>query len=123
MTKPRVEFLVLIVVGTSLFAWRARAQTPEPPSVPPASTLQATASTAGDRPQPYSSHACPSPVAVTDARRKVGAGYKIGDGLGYIGADLIFAPLPHLVVDLQGSWFNRKLGASGFGVAPAYKSS
>jgi hypothetical protein len=46
-------------------------------------------------------------------------GYKIGDGLGYTGADVILSPLPHVALDLQGSWFQKKLGASGFGVAPA----
>jgi hypothetical protein len=51
--------------------------------------------------------------------RQVGMGYKLGDDLGYFGADLILSPLPHIALDLQGSWINKKLGASGFGLAPA----
>src|SRR4051794_20625036 len=49
--------------------------------------------------------------------RHLGVGYKIGNSLGYVGADLILSPIPHLALDLQASWFSRKLGASGFGGA------
>jgi hypothetical protein len=55
----------------------------------------------------------------TSSARQVGMGYKLGDGLGYWGADLILSPIPHIALDLQGSWFSEKFGASGFGVAPA----
>jgi len=51
-----------------------------------------------------------------------GVGYKIGNGLGFLGGDLIVSPLPHVVLDLQANTFsaNTTSGtATGFGLAPA----
>jgi hypothetical protein len=35
----------------------------------------------------------------------LGVGYKLGDGIGFEGADVIISPAPHIVVDLFGSIF------------------
>jgi hypothetical protein len=52
----------------------------------------------------------------------LGLGYKIGNGLGFVGGDLIISPAPHLVFDLQANTFsaNTTSGtATGYGLAPA----
>jgi hypothetical protein len=52
----------------------------------------------------------------------VGLGYKIGNGLGFLGGDLIISPLPHVVLDLQASSFSAGTSsgtATGWGIAPA----
>jgi hypothetical protein len=53
----------------------------------------------------------------------LGIGYKIGNGLGFVGADVIVSPAPHLAFDLQASRFTASSGdgttATGFGLAPA----
>ncbi len=52
----------------------------------------------------------------------VGLGYKIGNGLGFLGGDLIISPIPHVVLDLQASTFSVGTSsgtATGWGVAPA----
>lgn len=36
----------------------------------------------------------------------VGIGYKVGNGLGFLGADAILSPLPHVAFDLQISVFS-----------------
>jgi hypothetical protein len=52
----------------------------------------------------------------------VGVGYKIGNGLGFEGADLIVSPVPHVVLDLQANRFSFSGGigrdATGYGLAP-----
>ena len=56
----------------------------------------------------------------------VGVGYKIGNGLGFLGADLLLRLIPHVVFDLQVNYvsFSESLygGASqtvtGYGLAP-----
>ena len=35
------------------------------------------------------------------AEKKLGVGFKIGDGLGFLGADVIVAPVEHLALDAQ----------------------
>jgi hypothetical protein len=35
----------------------------------------------------------------------LGVGYKLGDGIGFEGADIIVSPAPHIVLDLFGSIF------------------
>jgi hypothetical protein len=61
-------------------------------------------------------------AAPTTVRKKVGAGYKIGNGLGFVGADLIVTPVEHLTFDLQANWFRVSTGdtsANGYGLAPS----
>jgi hypothetical protein len=53
--------------------------------------------------------------------KRIGVGYKAGNGLGYLCADLNLALLRHVDVDLQAGWFPKKYGASGFGVAPTIR--
>lgn len=60
-------------------------------------------------------------VAVPAATKRLGVGYKAGNGLGYLGADLNVTALSHVDVDLQVGWFNEKYGASGFGMAPTIR--
>jgi hypothetical protein len=50
-------------------------------------------------------------------QRKIGVGYKVGNGLGLEGGDVVLRLLPHIVFDLQASYASSG-GASGFGVAP-----
>lgn len=57
---------------------------------------------------------------------QVGAGYKIGNGLGFVGADLLLRLVPHVVFDLQANYVSLSEqvygGASqsvtGYGLAP-----
>jgi hypothetical protein len=56
----------------------------------------------------------------------VGIGYKIGNGLGFLGADLILRLFPHVVLDLQANYFSvnestpgePNQSATGYGFAP-----
>jgi len=62
----------------------------------------------------------PAPDEV--ASKRLGVGYKIGNGLGVVGGDLIIAPVDHLTLDLQANWFHissNGTSASGFGIAPS----
>ena len=40
------------------------------------------------------------------AEKKLGVGYKIGNGLGFVGADVIIAPVEHFALDLQANYFS-----------------
>jgi hypothetical protein len=54
--------------------------------------------------------------------QRVGVGYKIGNGLGFVGADVVLGLVDHLSLDLQVNYasVSTALGqASGFGFAPA----
>ena len=46
----------------------------------------------------------------------LGIGYKLGNGIGFAGADLIVNPLPHLSLDLQVA---QAPVYSGYGLAPS----
>lgn len=51
----------------------------------------------------------------------LGIGYKIGNGLGFLGADAILSPVPHLALDFQISAFGVGTAtgtAYGIGLAP-----
>ncbi len=53
--------------------------------------------------------------------KHVGVGYKIGNGLGFVGGDLIIAPNDHVAFNLQANWFSASANgetATGFGLAP-----
>ena len=50
-------------------------------------------------------------------QRKIGVGYKAGNGLGLEGGDVVLRLLPHVVVDLQANYMTSS-DASGFGVVP-----
>ncbi|HVY60201.1 MAG TPA: hypothetical protein VHF22_01050 [Planctomycetota bacterium] len=49
--------------------------------------------------------------------RTVGIGYKVGNGIGFTGGDLIVRAVPRVVLDLQAS-YGAVDGLTGFGVAP-----
>jgi hypothetical protein len=107
----RLSWFVVVVVTlvVPLIPVAARAGTPPPDATPAAS------------PPP------PLPVAETAppaaAERKIGVGYKIGNGLGFVGADVIVAPIEHLAFDLQINYLSESEGsegtATGLGFAPA----
>jgi hypothetical protein len=64
----------------------------------------------------------PPPEAPPVAEKKLGVGYKLGNGLGFVGADIIVAPIEHLAVDLQVNYesFSEPNGsATGVGFAPS----
>jgi opacity protein-like surface antigen len=56
----------------------------------------------------------------------VGVGYKIGNGLGFIGADLLLRLVPHVVFDLQANYLSLSetvyggttQTVTGYGLAP-----
>jgi hypothetical protein len=57
--------------------------------------------------------------------KHLGVGYKIGNGIGFMGADVIIAPIPHLALDLQANYESATVSngfttqtATGYGVAP-----
>jgi hypothetical protein len=60
----------------------------------------------------------PPPPAPPVPEKKVGLGYKAGNGLGFVGADIIVAPIEHLALDAQ---INEQsdFGATGTGFAVA----
>ena len=83
------------------------------------SAVMMAAVVASSRPT-FAQNAAQSAPAV--ARKRMGVGYKIGNGLGFLGGDLIIAPIPHVTVDLQANWFSMSSGdssATGYGVAPS----
>jgi hypothetical protein len=43
----------------------------------------------------------------------VGVGYKIGNGIGFLGADLILRVLPHVVLDLQANYVSLSESVDG----------
>lgn len=59
--------------------------------------------------------------------RKVGVGYKVGNGIGFTGGDLVYRALPHVSFDLQVSYYFSRdalsdgsaVTYSGMGFAPA----
>jgi len=56
------------------------------------------------------------------ASKHLGLGYKIGNGLGFVGADVIISPIDHVTADLQANWFSESANgtsATGYGIAPA----
>lgn len=53
-------------------------------------------------------------VVTTPAAPMLGIGYKLGNGIGFAGADVIVNPMPNLSLDLQVASFD-----GGFAYAPA----
>lgn len=49
--------------------------------------------------------------------RKIGVGYKIGNGIGFVGGDLILRLIPHVAFDLQASYASID-NLTGYGLAP-----
>jgi hypothetical protein len=55
----------------------------------------------------------------------LGIGYKIGNGIGFVGADLLVHPISHVTIDLQANYASVDAGdgsgrtVTGYGLAPA----
>ena len=86
---------------------------PPPPGYPPPGAYPA-----------YSPYPPPPPpdVKVPASATTLGLGYKIGNGLGFLGGDILLSPAPHVVLDLQANTFSAATDsgtATGFGLAPA----
>jgi len=60
---------------------------------------------------------------VTPPEKTLGIGYKLGNGIGFLGGDVIVHPIPHLTFDLYGTYFQLKASTgetgSGWAAAPA----
>jgi len=59
---------------------------------------------------------------VPSSATTLGVGYKIGNGLGFLGGDIVISPAPHIALDLQGNTFSAATTsgtATGYGLAPA----
>jgi hypothetical protein len=84
---------------------------------------------APDAPPPAAPGAVPTAepatpgVAATPHERMFGLGYKAGNGIGFLGADLVIDPIPHLGVDLQAAFMpvstNTGETSNIYAVAPA----
>jgi hypothetical protein len=61
------------------------------------------------------------------AERRLGVGYKLGNGIGFYGGDLVVDPLPHLSLDLYASYISQSADsggtATGFALAPALQGA
>ena len=61
-------------------------------------------------------------AAESSAPHRLGVGYKIGNGLGFLGADLVAGLTEHLTLGLQANYFAVQSGAGetakGYGVVP-----
>jgi hypothetical protein len=61
----------------------------------------------------------------TDAQL-IGLGYKIGNGIGLLGADVVVRAIPHVALDLQANYLSQAVDtgygttdtATGYGLAP-----
>src|SRR5262249_1615808 len=84
----------------------ARAPPADAPAAPPVAEPPPTATSA----------AAPADEVV---RKRVGLGYKIGNGLGLVGFDLIVNVVDHVTLDVQGNWISEDAGngqsATGWG--------
>lgn len=57
----------------------------------------------------------------TGPERKLGIGYKIGNGVGFVGGDIVINPIEHISIDLQANYASvgTNVGtAKGFALAP-----
>lgn len=74
-------------------------------------------------PAPYGAARPPQAPQVEAARpTHFGLGYKVGNGLGFAGGDLIISPVPHVALDLQANYMSVSTSygtAGGYGLAPA----
>jgi hypothetical protein len=68
----------------------------------------------------------PAPPTVA-AEKRLGVGYKLGNGIGFYGGDVVIDPLPHLSLDLYASYVSQEADgggtATGFALAPAVQGA
>ena len=116
LVVPIAASLVVMVLAPQVVV----AETPTPP---PATTAP-YAPPPGHSPEsngPDMNRPIPTPPPVPP-ERLLGIGFKIGNGLGFTGADIIIVPANHLGFDLQANYFSVATPsgtARGFGFAPA----
>jgi hypothetical protein len=117
---------VMLLAPTAASAKPSAAPSSAPPAAAPAGALPAAAAPgapgAAPDPSPGVATGSNAPAAATVVTKRLGVGYKIGNGLGFLGADLVIAPIDHLALDLQFNYlsFATETGtATGYGLAPA----
>jgi hypothetical protein len=98
----RLAALALVAQSTLVFADDLPPAMP-PPAMPPSAT--------------------PPVAEVPRPERVLGVGYKLGNGIGIFGADVIINPVPHLSIDLYGTYVQISDGkgdnGTGYAAAPA----
>ncbi len=71
----------------------------------------------------FASSASADEQTAEPAAGTLGVGYKLGNGIGFYGGDVVVNPLPHLSLDLYASYVSQPSGlgsnATGFALAPA----
>jgi hypothetical protein len=79
--------------------------------------------------QPNGEPTAPAP-APAPAAKMFGVGYKAGNGIGFLGADILVAPIPHMAIDIQGAFMpvtvvgpNTNDSGTVYAVAPALQFS
>jgi hypothetical protein len=65
----------------------------------------------------------PAGTATAPTDHVLGVGYKLGDGIGFFGADVIVQPVPHIALDLYGTYVTLSASSgqtgTGYAIAPA----
>lgn len=90
------------------------------PAVPPATSEKAEIPSAATTTTTPSTEA-PAEEAPARPPTHLGVGYKIGNGIGFVGGDIVIGPVPHLALDLQFNYLSADASsgtATGFGFAP-----
>ena len=102
----------LAPIGIALWLTAPAFADPEPVPAP------APAPAATPQPAP-----APEMTDTAGTDKTVGIGYKLGNGIGFFGGDVIVNPLPHLSIDLYGTYFPppayRGSPGTGYAFAPA----
>ncbi len=82
----------------------------DPPAAPPPAPPNAT-----DALPP------PAPMVMpTPPEKLFGIGYKLGDGIGFLGGDVIINPVPHVSIDLYGTYLPLTASNGENGTAYAF---
>jgi hypothetical protein len=122
---PSLILTAALLAPAAANAKRARRTAPPAPtSTEAAPDASAPAATAPDAaPSPDAAGAAPDPAAAPvatvatapseDARKRLGVGYKIGNGLGFVGGDVIINIVDHLSLDLQAHRLSFDAGPDG----------
>jgi hypothetical protein len=65
----------------------------------------------------------PMPAPPPPVMKRLGVGYKAGNGIGFLGGDVIVNVVPHVAIDAQASYFSLATSdgqtGTGYGLAPA----
>lgn len=91
------------------------APVPTPANLPPASPGYYPSAPAARPPAVEVRGEQPAPV------RTLGVGYKIGNGVGFVGGDIVINPIDHLSIDLQANYASigtSRGTATGFALVP-----